>query len=208
VYVGNRADESLLTATLGFFMDETAKFVLDDLILPTVAAQVFGSYKADMHFTVANGRAIPKRWDAGEFESMLATRETREQIPTTYDSLPRKNYLAINGIIGIPEGSALPGRLSGWFLSAMEDATSPHAAMGSLETIMSVIVGADNQADKCQNHAEKKIADRANKEQETLFGVGASHRVCPSCQNAIWSGSPAAILFPLGSNLLCSFKDN
>jgi len=80
--------------------------------------------------------------------------------------------------------------------------------MGNLETIPGVIVGADGQADKCQNHAEKKIADRARNESETLLGVGASHRVCTSCQQAVWADSPAAILFPLGSSLLCSFRDN
>ena len=106
------------------------------------------------------------------------------------------------------ENEGLGAVLAEEILAAFQGVLSPYALMGNLEVIGSVIVGKDGEADKCQNHAEKKIAERAGQESQTLLGVGASHRVCTSCQQATWSGSPAAILFPLGSSLLCSFRDN
>ncbi|HJX28489.1 MAG TPA: RHS repeat-associated core domain-containing protein [Thermoanaerobaculia bacterium] len=59
-----------------------------------------------------------------------------------------------------------------------------------------------NGADKCENHAERKIVRHAKYPANTLLSVGASRPVCPTCHSAL-AASNVGCAAPLGGKRTC-----
>jgi hypothetical protein len=113
-----------------------------------------------------------------------------EQIPTQYDAMPRKNSAAFSGLARLG-----PGDIRGISLWAtIEELLEEIFPDSDVSTGFGSI-----GADKCTNHAERKIVRKAGGAW-TILGIGASRQMCPACERAIHGNSPAAILAPFGIN--------
>ncbi len=94
--------------------------------------------------------------------------------------------------------------MSGKYVNAL------FSLLGQLAEVLAgidgVFIGNDqNLADKCSNHAERKVVRHANPPQNALLSVGASRPVCNNCRAEL---IPKVVMYggcigPIGTNNQC-----
>jgi RHS repeat-associated protein len=188
-YAGQRAAESVAAAALDEFADVAAATLIDAIensVLPKIARDWLGGFKADK-VTISSARAITRQWDTVIFPGMIATgnAEVIGNIPAEYDAMPRKNIVAASGLLPVSTNQGVNIALA--ILEILKE------LFGDSDVDTS---GGSVGANTCTNHAERKVVRTADGKW-TILGIGASRGICTSCEQAIRSNSPAAIMAPM-----------